>query len=136
MTDLDKEEKELLKSFEDGEWKPVPDKRHEVGRTSTRCRNGHSRRVSPIRPSFRAFSISTFPDAFGKKVPDTSFLRTLRSAGAAELGDVRQTHPQRTQENNGSSERCGHPTQRHPARSHVGFLITQAPPGSSAVQLP
>jgi len=32
MTDLDKEEKELLKSFEDGEWRPVPDKRHEVGR--------------------------------------------------------------------------------------------------------
>ena len=32
MAKLEKEEKELLKSFEDGEWKSVSDKNREVGR--------------------------------------------------------------------------------------------------------
>ncbi len=32
MTKLEKEEKELLKSFEDGEWKSVSDKNREVER--------------------------------------------------------------------------------------------------------
>ena len=32
MAKLDKEEKELLKSYEDGEWKSVSNKKREVGR--------------------------------------------------------------------------------------------------------
>ena len=32
MAKLDKEEKELLRSFEDGEWRSVSDKKREVGR--------------------------------------------------------------------------------------------------------
>ena len=32
MAKLDKEERELLKSFEDGEWRSVSDKKREVGR--------------------------------------------------------------------------------------------------------
>jgi predicted DNA binding CopG/RHH family protein len=32
MAKLNKEEKELLESFEDGEWRSVPDKKQEAGR--------------------------------------------------------------------------------------------------------
>ncbi|MEN8218047.1 MAG: antitoxin [Pseudomonadota bacterium] len=35
MTDLDKDELDLLESFERGEWQPIPDKENEIKRHQT-----------------------------------------------------------------------------------------------------
>ena len=38
-TKLDKEEQDILNSFERGEWKPAANRRHEIGRHVTYARN-------------------------------------------------------------------------------------------------